>query len=200
MTRTAFLAAVLMTCGSLLAQPATSTAQDDSPFDKGTWTLSLTGGYITPIRYSEDKFVNLNLGAGYYFHDNHQANLELEGYYSDEREEVPYDEFGPGDSQDVIIGGLGLLLRWHFLARERFSLFLDGGGSITDANVAFPSGGTHFNFTGKIGLGASLRLDERMHLIGGARYFHLSNGQIRKSDDNPGYDGIQIWAGLMWTR
>ena len=107
MTRTAFLAALLMTCGSLLAQPANASGQDDSPFDKGTWTLSLTGGYITPIRYSEDKFVNLNLGAGYYFHDNHQANLELEGYYSDEREEVPYDEFGPGDDNDVIIGGLG---------------------------------------------------------------------------------------------
>lgn len=194
--RTAFLATLLTTCGLLRAGAGAVASVDagGSPFDKGTWTMSLAGSYTTPIRFSEDELASVSVGVGYYFLDNNQINLELEGYFTDDR------EYLDGGDNEVYIGGIALLGRWHFIARETWSLFLDGGGSVTLASEAFPAEGTHFNLIGRVGLGASLRLSERTHLMGGARYWHLSNGQIRKSDDNPSYDGIQFWAGLMWTR
>jgi hypothetical protein len=162
--------------------------QEHGPFDKGTWNVSLTGSYITPIRYSEDELFNLTLAVGYAPWDNHSLNLELSGYYGDQ----PFDE-------DVIIGGIGILGRWHFLRGDKWSVFFDGGGSVTQADQEFPRGGTNFNFTGKLGLGGTYELHPGTHLIGGARYFHLSNAQIRKRDDNPNYDGLQWWGGMMWT-
>ena len=179
---------MLMTCGLVSAEDA------PSPFQEGTQTLSLSASYIPPIRFSEDELLGVEFGLGYYFAENHQINLEFQGYYSDDR------DYLDGGSGDVLIGGVGLLGRWHFLPRQNWSLFLDGGGSVTQATRHFPAEGTHFNLTGKIGLGASLRLGDATHLMGGARYFHLSNGQIRKMDDNPSYDGIQIWVGVMWMR
>ena len=185
---TVLLAMLWMTCGAIRAQEA------PSPFEPGTWSLSLAGSYITPIRFSEDELATVDVGVGYYFAENNQINLELQGYYSDDR------EYLDGGGGDVWIGGIGLLGRWHFLARQNWSLFLDGGGSVLYANRAFPAEGTQFNLTGKVGLGASLRIGDDTHLMGGARYFHLSNGQIRKSDDNPSYDGIQVWVGILWMR
>ena len=96
-----------------------------------------------------------------------------------------------------------MLGRWHFWNHDRWSVFLDGGGGVSYAQDDFPTDrytGTQFNFYGKVGLGASYELRSREYLTGGVRYFHLSNGQIHGKDQNPGYDGLQYWVGLMWTK
>jgi hypothetical protein len=67
------------------------------------------------------------------------------------------------------------------------------------ADRAVPEFGTHFNFTAKGGAGATWRLTDSLHLIGGARYFHLSNGNLHGRDQNPSHDGVQYWAGVMVT-
>lgn len=190
------LAALWIACAlPAAARAATTTTRpagdDNSPFQQGTYAFSLTGSYISHIRFSTDELYELTLSGGYYFWNNHSINLELQGYYGNEESD-----------SDVIIGGIGLLGRWHFLRGNKWSLFVDGGGSITYADQEFPQqpfDGTNFNFTGKVGLGASWEFQPRTHLLGGARYFHLSNGQIRKQDDNPTFDGIQWWGGVMWT-
>ncbi|MEA2710624.1 MAG: lipid 3-O-deacylase [Phycisphaerales bacterium] len=186
MKRIIVITTLLMTCGWLRAADG-----EPTPFAKGTYNFSLTGAYIQHIRFSIDELYNVNISAGYYIADNHSLNLELQGYWGDQA----FDS-------DVIIGGIGLLGRWHFLHGDKWSLFLDGGGGVTYADQEFPQypvDGTNFNFTGKVGLGATYEFQDHTHLIGGARYFHLSNGQIRKQDDNPTYDGIQFWGGVMWT-
>jgi hypothetical protein len=48
-------------------------------------------------------------------------------------------------------------------------------------------------------VGASLRLKDNLFLLGGARYFHLSNGDIHGRDQNPSFDGVQYWLGMMVT-
>jgi hypothetical protein len=97
------------------------------------------------------------------------------------------------------LGAIGVVGRWHFLRREGWSVFFDGGGSVVYADQEFPQGGTNFNLVGKLGFGVTYQMSHGTHLIGGFRYFHLSNGQIRKQDDNPNYNGMQWWGGVMWT-
>ena len=199
MKRLIVLATLLTTCGSFPAaargaRAADAPADDDAAdlyFKKGTYTFALTASYLTPARFSEDELLNVNISAGYFLWDNHSINLELQGYWGDQ----DFDS-------DVWIGGIGVLGRWHFLRGRKWSVFIDGGGSVTYADQEFPQhpyDGTNFNFTGKVGGGATWEIDDNTHLMGGVRYFHLSNGQIRKRDDNPTYDGIQIWGGVMWT-
>ena len=170
-------AIILLICN--LARAAEST-----PFDKGTWTLSLYGSYVTPIRYSDDRFYNMNLAGGYYFWNNNSINLEFQGSYIDQ----------PGSDDEALLGAVGILGRWHFLVRDGWSLFVDGGGMVSYADHEVPIFGTNFNFIGKVGVGASIDLRDHSYLIGGVRYFHLSNGQIRGRDDNPSYDGVQFWT------
>jgi hypothetical protein len=183
---------LLTTCGSAsLAAAAPATRPADAAFAKGTYNFSLTGAYIQHIRFSVDELENVNVSYGYFFWNNNSLNLELQGYRGDQ-------EF----DSDVYIVGIGVLGRWHFLRGNKWSIFFDGGGGITYADQEFPQSpydGTNFNFTGKVGLGATWEFHDHTHLIGGARYFHLSNGQIRKPDDNPTFDGIQYWGGVMWT-
>lgn len=39
-----------------------------------------------------------------------------------------------------------------------------------------------------------------MHLMGAARWFHVSNARKEGRDKNPHTDGIGLFFGLMWTR
>jgi len=171
---------------------ARAQTQPDNPFAAGTWDFSLAGSYSTPIRFSQAHTYSFIAGIGKYAFDNTAFNLELQGYYAEQ----------PDGQDDAIIGGIGILGRTHFLHFDRVSVFLDGGGGVTYADHMFPTEpvtGTHFNFTGKVGLGATYQLRDHAFLMGGARYFHLSNGQIHGRDQNPTYDSIQFWGGLMWT-
>jgi hypothetical protein len=162
---------------------------EETPFSHGTWNFSLSGSYVQPIRFSEDHFYNFNVAGGYYFMNNNSINLELQGSWVDQ----------PGHEDDAILGAVGILMRWHFLVHDKWSLFFDGGGMVSQADQTVPLFGTNFNFIGKVGVGGSWEIDDHTFLIGGARYFHLSNGQIHGRDQNPSFDGVQLWGGVMWT-
>ncbi len=158
-----------------------------TPFPKGSWNLEISGSYTTPIRFSEAELTGATLAGGYYLVDNLSLSGELQGYYADQPQE------------HALVAGLGVLLRWHVLVHNRFSLFIDGGGSVTYATRDVPEFGTHYNYTGKVGLGITYELSHDLHLIGGMRYFHLSNANLHGRDQNPSYDGIQFHLGVMWT-
>ena len=168
--------------------PTFARADVDDPFAKGTWALDLTGSYTAPIRFSENKFYNSTLTLNYYVADRFSVGAQVEGYYTEQPS---------GDN--TVIGGGGLTLRYHVFEVDRFTFFVDAAGSATMAESEVPDFGTHFNWTGKAGVGGTWQLDEHLFLIAGARYFHLSNGNIHGRDQNPSYDGVQYWGGLMWT-
>jgi opacity protein-like surface antigen len=171
---------------------ALSRADEPTPFAAGTWNLSLSGSYVDHIRFSEDYFYNFNVTAGYYFWKNSSFNVDFQGSYVDQ----------PGGSDDALLGAAGLFGRTHIIVHNPWSLFIDGGGMVSYADHIVPItpySGTNFNFIGKVGGGASWEISDHTFLMGGVRYFHLSNGQIRGKDDNPSFDGVQYWAGVMWT-
>jgi len=62
-----------------------------------------------------------------------------------------------------------------------------------------PTFGTTYNFTARVGPGVSYRISDDVFLLGGARYFHLSNGNQHGRIKNPSYDGIEWYVGLMFT-
>lgn len=158
-----------------------------SAFPKGTKAVEVNAAFIQPIRFSDNEFYGGNLAAHYYFGDEVSIGAEFQGYWVDQvRDDTP-------------LGGASLVLRWHLLAADKFSLFADGalGGSFAADDV--PETGTHFNYTAKLGGGATFELRDNLHLIGGLRFFHLSNGNLNGRDENPSQDGVQYFFGVMWT-
>jgi len=71
-------------------------------------------------------------------------------------------------------GGLDLLPRWHYLARENWSLYLDGGWGFIYTGDTLRDPGTHFNFALQAGVGATYSLSDRFSAMMGYRWFHIS--------------------------
>jgi hypothetical protein len=158
------------------------------PFAQGTKTLEFEGSYTTPIRFSVEEFATGSVGVGYYVFDNHSITLFAQGFHVSQA-------FGEStDAGAVFVMGRSILYNL-----DKFSFYIDGGGGYSWANAAVPIGGTTYNFNARAGLGLAYRLADDAYLMGGARYFHLSNAHIHGSEKNPSYDGIEYYVGLMFT-
>jgi hypothetical protein len=167
--------------------------QEADPFVKGNWELQLSGSHLIGEEGFGDRTVDgsrLGVGAGYYFLNDVAAIAEAAG--------VVQHIDGESGSADAYGGGFNLLLRWHFLQIDRLSLYADGGGGFVEYDRDSPPLGTRFNFDARAGLGATFRLSERTHLMGGARFFHQSNANIEGEDRNPQVNGAEFYVGLMW--
>jgi hypothetical protein len=158
-----------------------------SAFPKGTGAWELDGSYVYPIRFSDDHFYGVYAGAHYYVGDEVSIGVGLDGYFVDQVRD------------DTELVGANVLFRWHFLADEHYSLFFDGGCGVSYAGMDVPETGLHFNYTPRIGGGGTLKLSDDLHLIGGVRFFHLSNGNLMGPDENPSQDGTQFYVGVLLT-
>lgn len=98
---------------------------------------------------------------------------------------------------DAFGGGLDLQIRWHFLAFEDWSLFGEIGGGILGTTHSVPAGGSQFNFTPNIGVGATFALTDSTRLYTGIRWFHISNAGLY--EHNPGRDTCSLWVGLSFA-
>jgi hypothetical protein len=182
-----FTAAVLFGCFASPAAAAPLFGEKGAAFPMGTGGWELNAAYIHPIRFSDDHFYGTNAAAHYYFADEVSLGLELQGYFVDQVRD------------DTLLGGVSVLLRWHFLAAENHSLFVDGAFGVSYAGHDVPETGTHFNYTPKGGGGATVKLRDDLHLLGGVRFIHLSNGNLKGRDENPSQDGVQYYVGVMFT-
>lgn len=165
--------------------PATAPAKQ--PFDKDTWTFDLAGSYIANIRYSQDNFTTASARLNYYVIKNLAFTFGVSGYLVDQPD-------NDGTQASLDIGG-----RLHLLREGGFTLYFDGGGIRAWSDTAVPQGGTTYNYIARVGGGFTLHLFDNVHLMGGARFFHQSNGDIHHRINNPGYDGIETYAGLIFT-
>jgi hypothetical protein len=82
---------------------------------------------------------------------------------------------------------------------DRFSLYAEGSTGLVELDTDFPHYGTRFNFVERVGLGATYELVDNLHLIGGARWFHLSNADLDGAERNPAFDALEYYAGLIFT-
>lgn len=161
-------------------------------FSQGTWALEISASHGEPIRYSDEEVFTAALGVGYYFLDD-MAIIGRATFVSIDHE--------PGSFPvDAVGGGVDGLLRWHVLhIGDDFTFYLDGGGGRFWTDEPSPPGGTTYNWIGRAGLGATWKIGERTHLIGGARYYHYSNGDVHGRINNPGHDGVEGYVGLVFT-
>jgi opacity protein-like surface antigen len=187
--------AVLLAPSILL--PAAARGADGRPaepdpaaaFPRGLWTLELSASYADPIRFSEDELGVGTVGVNYYLYDNLSLGLHLSGYGVDQ----------PAGNDDGYGVGFEGWLRWHLLTLDRFTLYADGGGGRAYFEPETPEGGTNWNWTAKVGGGVTYRLDDNVYLMGGARYFHISNGNQFGRPNNPSFDSVQYYVGVMFT-
>lgn len=93
-------------------------------------------------------------------------------------------------------GGASLMFRWHFLARQDWSLYADLGCGLLFTNEPVPSDGGRVNFTPRAGLGGTLEISPSARLMAGARWYHISNANTGES--NPGRDSLQVYGGVSF--
>ena len=156
-------------------------------FPKGTLSVQTYGTYESGLGAYTNAASGV-AGAGYYVFDNLSLSLEAQGY-----------RVMQSSAHNATMYGLSGVLRHHVLQFDRTTLFIDASFGPVEATERVPGGGTYFNFATRTGLGVTFQLREHLHLLGGVRYFHLSNARIEGSQRNPSINGIEGFLGLMWT-
>ena len=149
---------------------------------KDSWRLNLEGEWMADFQDANE--VQGRIGAAWFFVDNAELALYGTGGYV----------WQPGE--DAGTYGIDLEARWHFLARETWSLFGSIGCGVMGSTASVPSDGSEFNFTPSIGAGATMEVAENTRLYMSARWFHISNAQTYA--DNPGRDNLAVWFGLSF--
>ncbi len=187
----AILASAMGSVSPVHAEPEVNLAGEvpritGDPFDQGSWVYH---GYASAAFGDHaGEIYTAHAGLGYYFRDNLSVNGELLGGGI-------VIEDGPDDDASAV--GINILFRWHFMEGEDWTVYLDGGAGLLQTSETFPASGTHFNFTPQGGIGGTLKLHGRSHLIGGVRWYHLSNNDKNGGVRNPGYDSALLYAGLI---
>ncbi len=159
-----------------------------APFAKGTKAVTTWLSYTPPIRYSSDHVYQASAGIGYYAWNHHSLNVIFHGFSVDQLD----DHTAQGT-------GISFLGRYHFFNDGRWTGYFDGGVGYTWWNSAVPEGGTTYNFNPCAGFGLGYEIRDDVWLIGGARYFHISNARAHGPEKNPGYDGVECYVGMLFT-
>jgi len=177
---------VLFAAGFIVASASVARA-DDSPsfFPKGTKSLTAYGSYLKSFDGQEAKMGDSTFGVGYYIFDNFSLNLEAAGYYDNQ------------PVRNTVITAGDLMIRHHLFHSGRFSFFGEGVVGITYADHRAPASGTYYNYMVEPGLGATFQLHDNLNLMGGVRYFHLSNARLEGPDRNPSINATQVYIGLL---
>ncbi len=156
-----------------------------------SWRWMLQGGGGIDVRDSGNGFGLFGAGVSYFIIDNLSVDLELNGVY--------FNQNG-SDAPGV---NFTMLFRWHFFAREKWSIYLDIGAGLMKTTSIVPGrtpdepvGGSSFNFTPQAGGGFTLAVDDQARLFCGIRFYHVSNAQI--FENNPGRDHVYLYAGVSF--
>lgn len=150
--------------------------------EQGSFTVNLTAGYADD--FEEIGVFPGTLGVSWFVLKNFSVDLQLEAAHV----------LQPGD--DATGAGAAFMVRWHFLARETWTLYADLGVGFLVMSEPVPQNAADFVFTPRAGLGASFALSDMTRLLVGARWLHISNAET--SFENPGVDTIQGYLGVSF--
>jgi 8-oxo-dGTP pyrophosphatase MutT (NUDIX family) len=151
----------------------------------GTWRANLLGGVISDF--------STTTGG--------EFRAEFEYFLVDRFSLVPTFEIGgfvqDGGDDPLLVSG-ALLLRWHFLEGKGWTVFANADVDAAYLTGDLPPGTNSIKFSPQIGAGFTLELAEgsATRLIGGVRWYHLSNARTAESND--GFDGAEAYLGLSF--
>lgn len=173
--------ALPLNLGAVDEAPAVPAVELDSAFgEAGSWRWNIWGGYGND--FDDASQGHFGGGVSWFIVKNLSLDLEALGLYFDQ---VGENAFG---------GNVNLLFRWHFLARDSWSLYADAGAGVLGTSDDVPADGTSFNFTPQAGAGVSFDIFDDVRLLTGVRWHHISNA--RTSKNNPGRDSVMLYAGI----
>lgn len=159
----------------------------DPIFKQGTQDILFTAGYGFPFLGDHDHYTEGAIGYGYYLLDQFSLNANLSLNFADTQ-------------QKYAIGGeFNLMMRWHFLQYEKWTLFVDAGAGVSQWDHQLPPPGTQFNFSIRGGPGLTYQLTDNLHFVLGTQYLHYSNAGIQGGERHTGSNAWYTYAGLMWT-
>ena len=156
---------------------------------KGQEHWYIQGAFATTLDRQESdprRFGLVGVGISKFLFDSHSINLELNTIYFSQ----------PGD--DALGLNLALLMRWHFVRKSNWSLYIDGGAGVMGTTSDVPEAGASFNFTPQVGAGTTIKLNNRQRLMLGLRWHHISHADLFGA--NPGRDSIMGYVGLKLPR
>jgi hypothetical protein len=183
-TWTGAVACVLV---AALTAKAAGSVDENGNFPGGLFSLTLTGSYMNELGPHDQDYASGAIGVNWYVFENFSLGAEFGAWHV----------WQPGN--DAFAWSAGGTLRHHFYTRPWGSVFFDTGVYAFQADTDVPDNGTSFNYLFLCGGGMSYRVSENVHLIAGARYFHLSNAGREGGDANPSNNGVQGFAGVMFT-
>jgi hypothetical protein len=190
--------------GALVAAAASATSATADPF---RWTLieddTSEERAPDPARFAAADTANFEV-IGTYANDFQDTSLGLvdAGASWFVADGVSFGLFGEAlyasqDPDDAWGGGGGALLRWHFLQRERFTIFAEAGCGLLATDGRLPSEGTEINFTPRVSVGATVELNATTQLLARVGWLHVSNAQT--GDENSGIDALAVGLGLSFA-
>jgi ABC-type transport system substrate-binding protein len=148
------------------------------------WTVG--GGAAYDFMQSTD--FNLHGAYTYFLADDVEFTFELGAWYFHQ------------DGDDAFGLNPEIAYRWHFFDDGTWTIFGEIGIGLLGATSKVPDGGTAFDFMPRAGMGFTRLLDPEtgLRLQAGARWHHISNARIQGTADNPGRDGLMLFAGLQF--
>lgn len=100
---------------------------------------------------------------------------------------------------DAFVQGLSPLVRWRFVDRERWEMFLEIGPGISWSDLPAPQRGTKFNYLFQTSAGVVRRVAGNAHAVIGFRFLHLSNNGREGRERNPDLEMLGPFAGFSFT-
>ncbi len=151
---------------------------------KDSWRWNIQYGYAKDVKRSENTLSTFGVEFEYFLEDDLSLDLGLLG--------MDVDQLGPNAN------GLNftLLLRWHCIKKDSWSIFLEGGAGLLRTSNHVPTGGSSFNFTPQAGVGLTFDIGNNNRWLIGTKWHHVSNANTY--DTNPGRDSIMIWTGISF--
>lgn len=171
-----------------VVQPSDEPAAPPPFGEKGSWWWSVGGGAAFG-----DPTTDGNYSANFELHtflvDQFELGLEFGGTF-----------FNQHRQDDAIGGNFNLNFRWHFISKERYTVFAEAGAGLLLATDEVPNGGSEFNFTPRAGMGMTWRFGEGpARLMFGVRWQHISNGRTQGgADRNPGTNNAMVYASILF--
>jgi len=155
-------------------------------FSKGT---QIYRAYVSANAGDAGKGEMYAIHAGYGYFLLNRLSLNIDMFSSYIRSGI--------DNNGVGIG-MDLILRKHFCKSHdnMMSFYIDAGSGLQQQSTNY-SGYRHFNFRLMTGIGGSLRFLNRMRLLGGIRYLHISDAGIKGGGG--GFDGFMFYTGAEFV-
>lgn len=175
---------------ALVAAGAAEARQSRDPFARGTVSLEFDAVILGELWHLNERRESIVEGAVSVWGGvagNVAIGVEFHHLYVIQR------------GTDAFVQGVSPLVRWRFIDRDPWSVFVEAGPGISWADVPTPPRGTTFNYLFQTSAGVMRRVGGNSHAVIGVRFLHLSNHHREGPNRNPDLEMLGPFAGFSFA-